>query len=361
MIVIFLIKNKNKVFVATLIFLSVTLSFNVANASTLNANFSSIFSFINKNVVDKIKKDFCKNYILSISSGEWKEGEFRTNLGKKTCTSYSVPSDITGQLATTTLQPLNGSTSITQKENSNKPSVNNPTPDVYAPKLITSGEDLNIRQIISLTNTERKNNDSNLVNLNENSVLKNIAAIRVKDMFTLQYFEHNSPKGDNASKEAIENNYNYITIGENIALGNFDGSKGLVTAWMNSPGHRANILNKNYTEIGVYEMQGTYKGQSVWIAAQIFGKPIKGCISPSDVLKDKIAKYKVSADSMMSNIKNIDEELKTSISDNQIYNSKVAERNTLAGLYNSLASEIKISVVEFNSQVSAYNVCIKTL
>ena len=131
---------------------------------------------------------------------------------------------------------------------------------------------------------------------------------------------------------------------------------------MNSPGHRANILNKNYTEIGVYVMQGVYKGQNVWIATQIFGKPLTGCKEPDKTLKDNIAKYKVSADSIMASINKIDVELKTiSTSDTQAYNSKVAERNTLAGLYNNLASEIKISVAEYNKEASIFNSCIKLI
>lgn len=335
---------------------------NVAEASTLTDNISNIFSFINKTIIGQIRNDFCHNYIVSISNGEWKEGEFRTNLGKNVCTTYTVPTSNTDKIIPSNVQSLNGNATVSKTETPVNFSINNPTPDVYVPELSANAADLNIGQIISFTNKERKNNDSSLVNLKENNLLKNIAAIRVKDMFNYQYFEHNSPMGDNASKEAAKNGYTYITIGENIALGNFPGSSGLVTAWMNSPGHRANILNKNYTEIGVYAMQGTYKNQNVWIAAQIFGKPMAGCTSPDAVLKDNIAKYKVSADSILNNINNIDAELKTMSSlDTETYNSKVAERNTLAGLYNNLASEIKTSVAEYNSEVSIYNACIKII
>ena len=354
-------KKSIKISVILLVFLLATLFCNVAKAGTLTDGFTGLFSFINKNIIGQIKKDFCKQYILALSSGEWKVGEFRTNLGKNVCTSYSVPS-ASSSVTQTALQTLNGNIAVSQIETPGIFSVNNPTPGVYVPNLATAGTNLDTSQIISLTNIERKNNDSNLVNLKENNILKNIAAIRVKDMFTYQYFEHNSPTGDNASKEAVINDYSYITIGENIALGNFDGSKGLVTAWMNSPGHRANILNKNYTEIGVYAMQGVYKGQNVWIATQIFGKPMTGCNEPDKTLKDKIEKYKVSADSILASIKNIDAELKTLDTTNtQAYNSKVAERNTLAGLYNNLASEIKTSVAEYNKEAGVFNSCIKTI
>ncbi|MFA5652057.1 MAG: CAP domain-containing protein [Candidatus Paceibacterota bacterium] len=338
-----------------------TLFCNVAKASTptVASDISNIIGFINNNVIAQIKKDFCNQYILSISSGDWKADELRTKIGKRVCTSYNIPSPSATKIAKDVVQPLNGNISI-KTETPSTSSVNNPSPDVYVPDL-SGGTDLNAGSIIYWTNLERKNNDSGLINLQLNNILKNIASIRVKDMFNYQYFEHNSPSGDNASKEAVKNGYSYITIGENIGLGNFDGSKGVVTAWMNSPGHRANILNKNYTEIGVYAEKGAYKGQSVWIAAQIFGKPISGCTEPDKTLKDKIAKYKVSAESLLISIKNIDAELKTiSTTDTQTYNAKVAERNTLAGLYNNLASEIKTLVAEYNKQAGAFNLCIKT-
>jgi uncharacterized protein YkwD len=361
---IFQKKNNIKILIISTIFLFGFFSFNEAHAGTLSAtfseSFSSLFNFINTKIIGQIKNDFCRNYILSISNGDWKEGEFRTTLGRRVCTSYSAPSSIS-KITQTSLQTLNGN-NVSNTEIPNAFSINNPTPDVFNQSLSSSGASLDANQIISLTNMERKNNDSSLVELKYNGILKNIAGIRVKDMFTYQYFEHNSPTGDNASKEAAKNGYTYITIGENIALGNFNGPTGLVTSWMNSPGHRANILNKNYTEIGVYTEKGTYKGQSVWIAAQIFGKPMLGCTNPDKTLKDKIAKYKVSADSMLTSINNIDAELKTlNVADTQTYNSKVAERNTLAGLYNNLASEIKTLVAEYNKEASIFNSCIKTL
>ncbi len=350
-----------------ILFLSISFVFlvlfcNVAKASTFTDTVSGIINFVSTKIVGQIKNDFCKNYILSLSIGEWKDGELRTNLGKRFCISYKVPTDLTNKINQTSLLNLNGNSNISNPELPKTSSINNPEPDIYMTNVGVGGGDLNVSQIIMFTNNARKDNDQSLVDLKYNSILSNIAEIRVKDMFAEQYFEHNSPTGDNASKEAVKNGYSYITIGENIALGNFNGSKGIVNAWMDSPGHRANILNKNYTEIGVYAMQGMYNGQSVWIATQIFGKPMTGCTSPEVILKDKITQYKFSADSILNNIKNIDTELKTiSAADTQTYNTKVSERNALAGLYNNLASEIKARVADYNKEVSAFNNCIKTL
>ncbi len=353
--------SNRKILVILLVFLSAALFCNVAKANTLTDGISSVFNFINTKIIDQIKKDFCNQFVLHVSNGDWKEGELRTNIGKTVCAS-STPSAPAEKIAKDAIQPLNENFAVSKTETLSTSSVNNPIPDVYVPNPALNGSDLNIDEIIYWTNLNRKNNDSNLVNLKENSVLTKIAVIRVKDMFTNNYFEHDSPTGDNASKEAVKNGYGYITIGENIALGSFDDSQSLVTAWMNSPGHRANILNKNYTEIGIYAQQGIYKGKNVWIAAQIFGKPISGCIEPDKILKDKITKYKVSADSILTDIKNMDVELKIiNSADIQTYNLKVAERNTLAKSYNKLTAEIKSSMVEYNKEVVAYNLCIKTL
>lgn len=320
---------------------------------------SGLFNFVNNNILGQLKKDFCNNYIISVSNGDWKEGEFRTNLGKNICTGYSV-TNTTEKIPTVSVPKTTETPSISKTNIVNKAPVINPTPEPIVGSS-TNGTDLNSGLILYWTNIERSNNGTGLVNLKQNNVLENIAQIRVKDMFAKGYFEHNSPTGDNASKEAAKNGYTYITIGENIALGNFGGSRELVTAWMNSPGHRANILNKNYTEIGVYAEHGMYNGQSVWIAAQIFGKPLAGCSQPDPALKEKIAKYKISANDLLTQIKAIEAELKTMDSSNVIsYNQKAAEHNSLATLYNNLAAEIKKSTAEYNTQVSVFNTCIKT-
>lgn len=352
------VKNKKILPLLLLIFLCSFFPLKAVYASTFTDSFSSAWSFVNKNIVGQVKKDFCRQYILAISTGEWKQGEFRTNLGRKTCTSYSVPTNTSEKISETNLQNINGNSALTDLGNVSV--INNPTPEVFTPDISSKNSVLDTEMILNLTNVARKDTDISLGYLRENKILDSIAIIRVRDMFDKQYFEHNSPIGDNASKEAKANGYGYITIGENIALGNFDGTQGLIDSWMKSPGHRANILNKNYTEIGVSALSGNYKGQKVWIAAQIFGKPIGDCKEPDADMKDKISKYKVSADSIMTSINKIDLDLKSiSQSDTQTYNTKVAERNTLAGLYNNLASEIKTLVAEYNKQASIFNDCIK--
>src|SRR3990167_6940400 len=108
----FLIKRNRKIFIISLVFLFLTLFCNVAKAGNISESFSGFFGFVNKNIIGQVKKDFCRQYILAISSGEWKEGELRAILGKRTCTSYSVPTDTLSKIIPAALQPINGGSVI---------------------------------------------------------------------------------------------------------------------------------------------------------------------------------------------------------------------------------------------------------
>jgi uncharacterized protein YkwD len=100
---------------------------------------------------------------------------------------------------------------------------------------------LTVTGTIYWTNQQRGQN--NLPALKENLKLTQAAQLKVKDMFDKQYFEHISPQGVGPAGLAETVGYDYIAIGENLALGNFKDDQALVEAWMNSPGHRANILS----------------------------------------------------------------------------------------------------------------------
>jgi len=127
-------------------------------------------------------------------------------------------------------------------------------------------------KIIEETNFQRMlSSISPLQELKESQLLNKAAAAKAQDMFKNQYFEHVSPSGVGPGDLAQNYGYEYILVGENLILGNFSSEKELVQDWMNSPGHRANILNNRFTEIGVAIIKGTYKGDTVWIGVQEFG------------------------------------------------------------------------------------------
>ncbi len=356
------VKNNAKSLLAGLIFLSIFFPYNFANASILSnfeSGFTDLKEFINKDIVEKIRNDFCSLYALSVSNGIWQTSDFRAKIGNFFCSGYKVQIGGPAQTETGSLGEI---LNVSKQNFSNNLVKNNYLPNPLFGDTSGKGDKLSSGEIIYWTNLERIKNDNGLKVLTENNILAEIALARVEDMFDKGYFAHVSPTGDSASKTAVRDGYEYITIGENIALGNFNGSRDLVTAWMNSPGHRANILNKNYTEIGVAAIEGIYKGEQVWISAQIFGKPLSDCTLPDSTLKDDILKDKVSAENLNSSLENIQAQLQQISSfDTEAYNAKASEYNALAKLYNNLVAEIKKLTATYNQEVQIFNDCIKTV
>ena len=105
------------------------------------------------------------------------------------------------------------------------------------------------KEVFNLINTQRVNNG--LPALKEDKEVQKAAKIKAQDMVNKNYFSHTSPTYGSPFDMLKSFGINYKSAGENIA-GNSTNS-GAVNAWMNSPGHKANILNSsfNYTGIGV--------------------------------------------------------------------------------------------------------------
>ncbi len=212
-------------------------------------------------------------------------------------------------------------------------------------------------EIIRLTNKERKDN-GNLVSLSENAKLDAAALDKVKDMFAKQYFEHVSPTGVGPADLAKREDYQYIVIGENLALGNFKDDQALLDAWMNSPGHRANILNSRFRQMGAAVVKGTYNGQKVWLAVQEFGLPLSSCPKADATLLQTIENLKTDL-----NIKEQDLETKRAEINNanpksgDAYNQKVSAYNQAVIAYNAELQVIKNDIATYNAEVNKFNSC----
>jgi uncharacterized protein YkwD len=217
---------------------------------------------------------------------------------------------------------------------------------------------LSKNNIIKLTNKYRKENGE-LIELVENSKLDSSAQNKLKDMFSGQYFEHVSPKGKGVGDLGTEAGYEYILIGENLALGDFKDDLALVDAWMASPGHRANILNTHYTEIGVAVAKGMYEGRNVWISVQHFGTPRSICPTIDQTLHGLIDINKLRIKGMEDDftIRRANLDLK-SIFEGDTYSEQINKYNNLINVYNSLITDTKQKVDLFNSQVIAFNLCL---
>jgi len=124
--------------------------------------------------------------------------------------------------------------------------------------------------LIELTNNERIANGLKPLKINDKLTLA--AEQKAKDMLINAYFAHTSPSGITPWYWLDVNRYHYLAAGENLAK-DFTESEYLHRAWMNSPSHRANILNANYQEIGIAVVEGEINGKKTVLAVQFFGKP----------------------------------------------------------------------------------------
>lgn len=113
----------------------------------------------------------------------------------------------------------------------------------------TSSMNSDEKEVFDLINKQRTNNG--LPSLQNDSEVQRIARIKAQDMVNNNYFSHNSPTYGSPFDMLKSFKVSYKTAGENIAANSSNSSA--VTAWMNSSGHKANILNSsfNYTGIGV--------------------------------------------------------------------------------------------------------------
>lgn len=216
--------------------------------------------------------------------------------------------------------------------------------------------------VLEWTNENRAS--QGLPALSENTLLSAAAAKKLQDMFKNQYFEHVSPSGIGPADLADEAGYEYVAVGENLALGNFKDDERLVTAWMNSPGHRANIMGGKYTEIGIAVGKGKFEGKTIWLAVQEFGKPMAACPALDKSLKANIDSYKDELVSLERQINALKSELENSRPQTkeqyEYHNEKVGEYNDLVKLYNNKIDILKQATSDYNAQVKRFNECVET-
>lgn len=127
-----------------------------------------------------------------------------------------------------------------------------------------------IATIITLANADRAANGAPA--LTEDTLLDYAAQLKANDMAAKGYFAHVSPDGKTPWYWFKQVGYYYYDAGENLAQG-FADEETLNTAWMNSPTHRANIMNPVYKKVGIGVATGMYEGRQVVFVAQEFANP----------------------------------------------------------------------------------------
>jgi len=140
-------------------------------------------------------------------------------------------------------------------------------PQIKNPALIYPGQVLTIpttdssvlsyeKEVVRLVNVERSKNGLSALKMNWE--LSRVARYKSQDMHDNHYFSHTSPRYGSPFNMIKNFGISYRTAGENIAKG-YSTPQAVVTGWMNSSGHRANILNSSFTQIGVgYVANGNY-------------------------------------------------------------------------------------------------------
>ena len=238
--------------------------------------------------------------------------------------------------------------------------------DISAPpplisNIFSPSAHLTLEGTITQTNINRAQN-GNLPALTENQKLDAAAKVKLNDMFKQQYFEHINPQGVGPGDLARQVGYDFISEGENLALGNYEDDAVLVTAWMNSPGHRANILNTHYTQIGVAVGEGIYEGKKTWLAVQEFGRPASDCPVVEPGIKANIDASQGETNLLESQLKTekskLDAENPQTQDQYNTYKQDLDDYNNLVHIYNNKIDTLKQLIARYNDEVNAYNNCL---
>ena len=151
-------------------------------------------------------------------------------------------------------------------------------PQIKNPSLIYAGQKITVpniddvkameNEVIRLVNVERSKKGLGM--LKTNWQLSRVARYKSQDMINKGYFSHTSPTYGSPFKMMESFGVRFSSAGENIAMGQ-TSPQSVMAGWMNSPGHRSNILSPSYSEIGV-GLAKDRNGRYYW--TQMFIKPL---------------------------------------------------------------------------------------
>ena len=184
------------------------------------------------------------------------------------------------------------------------------------------------------------------------------AQVKAEDLLKRQYFAHESPDGKMVSSLVEDQGYAYIKIGENLALGNFVNDTDVVTAWMNSPGHRANILDAQFSEIGVGVARGLYEGHMAYFAVQHFGRPRSACPSIESNLKSQFTIAQKYLDELVASINSQKTAIDQGSGNTDQTNTLIQTYDKAVALYKEVYAKADELRMKYNAEVAEYNSCL---
>lgn len=225
----------------------------LASANGCNVNTEALAS-LNKGDLDKILKD-CN---VNLDDKNMNVSDVLAKLKAKLGADFQMPKTEAPAKVEAPKTPAAEAPAPAAPEATEAPAKETP-----APAASGSQE----KQVIDLVNQERAK--AGLSPLKENTELAKVAEVKAEDMRDNNYFSHTSPVYGSPFDMMKQFGIKYSYAGENIAKGQRSPQE-VMNGWMNSEGHRANILNSNFTEIGVGYVTDS-NGGTYWV--QMFIRP----------------------------------------------------------------------------------------
>ena len=232
---------------------------------TLNTQISKIYSQIPQTTINKFMQNLSQCSKSKVDVTQLQNILKQCNGGKITVTAPS-DEDTTGNTGT---EP--GNTTTKPDDTATNPGNTTTTPADPKGNDTTSNTDSNTgnsaalgtyeQQVVDLVNQERA--AAGLSALKVNTKLSAVAEKKAEDMAVNNYFSHTSPTYGSPFDMMKQFGISYTSAGENIAMGQKTPAD-VMNGWMNSSGHRANILNTSYTEIGVGYVTNS-NGTGYWV------------------------------------------------------------------------------------------------
>lgn len=136
--------------------------------------------------------------------------------------------------------------------------------------------DITITSLYQQTNQTRL--EEGLDSLKLNDQLNQAAYLKAQDMFLRQYWSHDAPDGTEPWKWFGDVGYNYDRAGENLAK-NFNTTSGVMIAWLNSPQHKANVINSSYQDVGFAVVTGELLGTPTTLVVALYGAPASQAVA----------------------------------------------------------------------------------
>ncbi len=219
-----------------------------------------------------------------------------------------------------------------------------------------------------VTETNRQRALAKIPPLTHNTTLDRAAQKKADDILARQYFDHVAPDGTGPADLVEGVGYVYLRVGENLALGAFPNDATLVQAWMDSPGHRVNILSTRFSEIGVGVSRGHFEDEEVWVAVQTFATPASTCPAPSDTAKKTIETKRAELEPLTTQLEqeqaalvalanhiNQGQGSKQNVRD---FAKRQAAYNNQVSYYQALQADLQALIDKYNQAIRRYNACL---